>query len=117
MSAEEGPIDFTPFLRREFEPDGFLTLLGLTLQTIAQEGSSVYVEFDATKPRGGRFGVRQPVPVRAGDELWRAYDESTTDPGEWTRWGLSVPLLEHFETRADEALPDDSGVLQLPTVG
>jgi hypothetical protein len=61
------------------------------------------------------FSISIPVPGRVGDDVWRQYDDMTEDVAEWVRWGISVPLLETYETRAQTSRANDKGIIELPS--
>ncbi len=111
-------IDFVDAVRDEFAPTRFLGTEPFQLRRIEQTDDVILIEFESTAERApGVFAVRLTVPAEVGDELWMAWDDLTTDVSKWVRLGISVPLLEAYDTTALVSTPDAAGVTWLTVDG
>lgn len=78
----------------------------------------ILIEFESAAERApGVFAVRMTVPARVGDELWMAWDDLTTDVRKWVTLGISVPLLETYDTTALVNPPGPHGIRWLSVDG
>jgi len=103
-------LDFLSPLRAEFESG---LLKALTLRDARELDEGVEIEFSSSKPFPGVFRITVPLPKEVGDATWNAFDDTTTNLREWTRWGIAVPVQEAYDTQAQSGTMDRHGVITL----